>query len=61
MKLFFEISPFVHQSGTIEVSDNLPEEDWEKYIKDNLHKASLGEMNTSYKGIDIDYIEQEDE
>ncbi len=59
MKLFFEISPFMHQSGTIYVPDDLPEAEWEKYIKKNLSKASLGEMDISYKGVDIDYIEKD--
>ena len=59
MKLHFGLSPFVHQSGTIDVPDDLPEVEWEKYINENLSKASLEEMDISYNGIDIDYIEKD--
>ena len=61
MNLYFTVSPFVHQSGTIKVPDSLTESEWAQYIKEHFHEAELGEMDISYRGIDIDDIEILDE
>ena len=53
---WIEAYPYAVQNGTIEVPDNIPEDDVEKYIEEHWKDIIFEEKpRLSYKGADFDW------
>ena len=50
-------TPYATQYGTIEVPDDLPEEDYKKYVTEHFDDIKFGEPDLDYAGTDLDISE----
>ncbi len=55
--LFVRALPFATQSGSIEVPDNLPKEQYDEYVQQHFNDISFDEPDLDYCGIDIEIDE----
>ena len=59
--LFITALPYATQEGTLEVPDDLPENEYKNYVNEHFNDIEFGEPSLDYAGTDIeisDWIER---